>query len=265
MPGDPSTTAFDPGFGIRWDAAGLRFEYGPETFGPELEYRRLDQIRRSLRDAACGGPDPVYAIAMDVGRAEDAAELRRRMLLFGTVIYSDGTLGEEPVRSQGHVHVVAPHCRWSTPELFEIWEGRAIIYAQQSADGQPGRCVAVEAGRGDQVVVPPGWAHAAINANPASGMVCGAWCDRQYGFVYDQIRARGGLAWFPLVRGGGIEWEPNPAYQRSPLTVKQARAYPELGLSPGEPIYAQFVRDPERVQWVSDPARYEGLWRRFEP
>src|SRR6202167_5312917 len=84
--------------------------------------------------------------------------------LFGVVVYASGRLGDEPVRSQGHIHAIAPHCGWSTPEVFEIWEGRAIVYAQESAEDDPGRCFAVTAGPGDKVVVPPGWAHAVINA-----------------------------------------------------------------------------------------------------
>jgi len=59
----------------------MNFSYGPPLFGPVLEYRSLDAIRQSLRDPSCTGPDPVYAIAMDVGRIEDAAELKKRMLL----------------------------------------------------------------------------------------------------------------------------------------------------------------------------------------
>jgi glucose-6-phosphate isomerase len=77
---------------------------------------------------------------MDVGKAEDLAELKRRSLLFGVVAYASGQLGEEPVRSQGHIHAIAPHCGWSTPELFEVWQGRAIIYAQEFAADHPGRC-----------------------------------------------------------------------------------------------------------------------------
>ena len=256
---------FDPGLSVRVDTARLDFEYGPAIFGPRPELRRLDSIRRSLRDPDCTGPDPVYAIAMDVGRLDDVDELRRRMLLFGVVIFPAGTLGEEPVRSQGHVHAVAPHCGWSTPELFEIWEGNAIIYMQESASDSPGRCFAVEAGPGDQVVVPPAWAHAVINANPSAPMVFGAWCDRQYAFCYDEIRQHGGLAWFPVLHGSRIEWEQNPSYDFSPLVCRRSRPYDELGLSSELPIYLQFVRDPERVQWVSDPARYSELWKRFEP
>jgi glucose-6-phosphate isomerase len=202
---------------------------------------------------------------MDVGRREHRDELARRMLLFGVVVYAAGQLGDEPVRSQGHIHAVAPHSGWSTPELFEIWEGRAIIYAQETAGDDPGRCFAVTAGQGDKVVVPPGWAHAVINADPATRMMFGAWCDRQYGFVYDAIRARHGLAWFPILDGQQkIYWEPNPSYRSSDLSIRAARTYPELGLDPSISIYEQFANDPDSVQWVSEPARVEGMWPTFE-
>ncbi len=96
-------------------------------------------------------------------------------------------------------------------------------------------------------------------------MVFAAWCDRQYGFVYDQVRAHKGLAWFPLLSAGGeITWEANPAYRGSRLVCRGARRYAELGVR-DVPIYQQFVESPESVQWVSDPARFQNLWGTFEP
>lgn len=244
----------------------LDFRYGPDVFGPKAEYRSLDSIRQSLRDPDCSGPDPVYAIAMDVGRIEDREELKKRMLLFGVVIYASGRLGDGPVRSQGHVHAIAPHCGWSTPELFEIWEGRAIVYAQEKSGDDPGHCFAVEAHPGERVVMPPGWAHYVVNADPSSVLIFGAWCDRQYGFDYTQMRAHHGLAWFPLVTDDGeISWEANPAYLYSILERRKARAYPELGLSKTIPIYEYLRRDPDSIQWISNPARFRALWHRFTP
>ena len=260
-----SSSKFDPKLGVRSRAGDLTFSYDDGVFGPHPEFRRLDQIRPSLRDSNCAGPNPVYSIVMDVGRREHSDELARRMLLFGVVVYAAGQLGQEPVRSQGHIHAVAPHCGWSTPELFEIWEGRAIIYAQESADDDPGRCFAVTAGPGDKVVVPPGWAHAVINADPQTHMMFGAWCDRQYGFLYDAIRAHHGLAWFPILDDQHkIHWEPSASYQASDLSIRGARAYPELGLEASIPIYEQFAKDPDSVQWVSEPARAAKFWPNFE-
>jgi glucose-6-phosphate isomerase len=261
-----SPVKFDPKLGVRYHAPDLTFSYDEGVFGPEPEFRRLDDIRRSLRNPGCDGPDPVYSIVMDVGRHEHRDELAHRMLLYGAVVYAAGQLGEEPVRSQGHIHAVAPHCGWSTPELFEIWEGRAIIYAQQCANDDPRRCIAVMAAPGDKVVVPPGWAHAVINADPKNPMMFGAWCDRQYGFVYDAIRAHHGLAWFPVVDNEDkIRWEPNPSYQSGDLLIRDARAYPDLGLDPHTPIYEQFANDPDSVQWVSEPSRVAPVWPMFEP
>jgi glucose-6-phosphate isomerase len=264
---EPQAVArFDPKLGVHHNSADLKFSYDDGVFGPQPEFRRLDAIRRSLRDSNCTGPDPVYSIAMDVGRDEHREELQRRMLLFGVVAYAAGRLGDEPVRSQGHIHKIAPHCGWSTPELFEIWEGRAIVYAQERAEDDPGCCVAVSAGPGDKVVVPPGWAHCVVNADPRRRMVFGAWCDRQYGFAYEQVRAHGGLAWFPVLDADGrIRWERNPSYAQSELSNRGARAYPELGFDPRVPIYAQFAANAESVQWVSDPARFEPRWAKFEP
>lgn len=256
---------FDSGLEIEFLQDTMDFRYGPGVFGPKPEYRSLNAIRPSLRDPNCTGPDPVYAIAMDVGLQEDLDELKRRTLLFGVVMYASGRLGDGPVRSQGHVHAISPHCGWSTPELFEIWEGRAVIYCQEKSGDDPGRCIAIEAGPGDKVVMPPGWAHYVANADQHSKLIFGAWCDRQYGFDYTKMRAHHGLAWFPVIAGEEIRWEPNPTYSASKLQQRPARTYPELGLSPTIPIYEHFRHDPESVQWVSYPARLGALWQRFEP
>ena len=244
----------------------LRFEYGPGVVGPETQFRSLDAIRPSLLDPNCSGPDPVYGIAMDVARASDMPVLHQRMLLYGIVAYAAGRLGQEPPRSQGHVHAIAPHSGWSPPEIFEVLEGSAIIYAQQTAEDDPGVCIAVTAKPGDKIVVPPGWAHCVINADSTQRMVFGAWCDRQYGFVYEGVRRHGGLAWFPVLNSKDeIEWRANPSYEKSKLNGHGARRYPELGLASDRSLYRQYLDNPESVLWVSDPASKQSIWRDFRP
>ncbi|MDR1282264.1 MAG: glucose-6-phosphate isomerase, partial [Opitutaceae bacterium] len=247
------------------------WQYGPGMFGPAPELRRLDAIRPSLRNPACDGPDPVYAIVMDVGREEHRADLVQRHLLFGAVAYAAGRLGDEPVRSQGHVHQKSPRNGWSTPELYEIWQGRACILMQESDGDDPGRCFAITAGPGEVVLVPPGWAHATISADPRQPLVFGAWCDRAYGFVYDGVRAHGGLAHFPILTPGGeLAWTPNPRYRAAagrPLVCRGPRLYPEFGLESGVPIYRQYENDPARFDWVPDPGTdtKAALWENFSP
>ena len=256
---------FDPGLAVALRSESLSFAYGEGVFGPDPEMRRLDQIRASLMDPQCDGPDPVYGICMDIGREEHRAELQQRWLLFAAVAYAGGCLGREPVRSQGHVHAVAAHSGWSPPELFEVWQGRAIVYMQQYDGADPGRCFAVSAGPGERVIVPPGWPHFVANADHAKPMVFGALCDRQYGFVYDGVRARKGLAWYPIYEDGAMRWLPNANYSASALRIGGPGSCAEFGVQSDLPLYRQLEQDADALQWVSDPARMQSRWAEFAP
>lgn len=257
---------FNPELDIHPTIAPLGFTYGPDCFGPAVERRTLDAIRKSLRDPNCAGPETVYAIAMDVGRTPHRQILQDRMLLFGVVTYAAGRLGAEPVRSQGHIHKISSHSGWSPPEVYEIWSGRAVVLMQETADDDPGRCFAVEAGPGEVVVVPPNWAHATISADPREPLTFGAWCDREYGFEYAQVREHGGLAYFPVLTDDHtLSWQPNFGYKARPLVCKKPARYECLGLDPSIPIYTQFSRNPAAMQFVSQPALVADCWRNFMP
>ncbi len=259
----PRSGRFDAGLSVSLRDDSLSFAFGDGVFGPEPELRSLAQIRSALLDPDCNGPDPVYGICMDVGRREHRDELQRRWLLFGVVAYAAGCMGREPVRSQGHAHAVAPHSGWSPPELFEVWEGRAIVYAQQNDGPDPGRCFAAVAGPGEHVIVPPGWPHFVANADPGRRMVFGALCDRQYGFVYDGVRTRNGLAWFPVFEDGAIDWLPNPNYRPSRLHIGPPASCAAFGVEDDVPLYRQFEVNADALQWISDPARMRSLWPDF--
>lgn len=257
--------AFDPGFGIvpQYDPLGFRYQEG--VFGPEVENRRLDDIRKNLLDPTCTGPEVVYSIAMDVGRTGDRQAMLDRNLLYGAVTYAKGVLGREPVRSQGHIHAVSASCGSSTCEVYEIWSGAAYIYMQETAHDDPGRCFAVYAQPGEVVIVPPGWAHATIVADITQNLSFGAWCVRDYGFDYTDVRAHGGIAWFPLAEGGKVQFQRNPRYNTARLEIKKTRPYTEFGLESGKPIYTQFRENPDRFLFVSRPGEYRGLWENFQP
>ncbi len=257
---------FDPRVGVVATTSPLGFRYEAGTFGPEAEIRTLDAIRPSLLDPQSSGPDPVYAIAMDVGRTDSREAFRQHMLLFGVVTYAAGRLGAEPVRSQGHVHRVSSHSGWQPPEVYEIWSGAACVFMQERVADDPGRCFAILARPGEIVIVPPGWAHAAISASPDVPMTFGALCDREYGFEYEEVRRRRGLAWYPLIGADGeLQWQANPAYRVAGLEVRGPGDYSRFGILRGVPLYLQAAEDPDRLQWVSNPGQVADLWKEFAP
>jgi glucose-6-phosphate isomerase len=137
---------------------------------------------------------------------------------------------------------------------------------QEFAHDDPGHCFAIEAGPGDVVIVPPGWAHATISADLHQPLTFGAWCDREYGYLYDELRARGGLAWHPILTDESrIEWRANPRYQTRQIEVRPPRCYTELGLEIYPPIYSLIEREPDSIQWASKPGLVAEAWRDFTP
>lgn len=253
------------GFDIQADLENLEFIYGEDVYGPQTEKRKLDDIRKSLSNPHVSGPEYVYAVAMDVGKKKDQKDLIERNLLYGAMIFGKGLVGKEPVRSQGHIHAISPSCNASTCEVYEIWQGEAYIYMQESAKDNPGRCFAVHAKEGDVVIVPPSWAHATINADPTREMLFGTWCVRDYGFDYVDVRKHGGVAYFPIVENNRVTFLPNKNYQRTDLIIKEAREYPEFGIRKGIPIYTQYEEKPDMFTFVTRPETAKHLWENFEP
>lgn len=262
----PERFSFNPGFPILPTEKPMGFLYGEDVYGPKVENRRLDDIRKSLMEPECEGPEIVYTIAMDVGKNKHKELLEELHLLYGVVTYAAGRLGREPIRSQGHIHKVSDHSGWSTPEVYEIWSGEAIIYMQEYAEDNPGRCFAVYAGPGDVVIVPPYWVHATISANPEKALTFGAWCDRDYGFYYDKVREHKGIAWFPVFNEDNkIEWLPNPCYGVSELISKPPNEYDQFGIRKDRTIYELFEEEPDAFLYVPRPQLKKKLWAEFIP
>ncbi|MEG1504415.1 MAG: glucose-6-phosphate isomerase family protein [Enterococcus sp.] len=258
---------FETGLGIHFDEQMCEFIYPSNVFGPpHVEKRYLKDIIHSLADSKATGPKIVYSIAMDIGLGNDRIDLLERELLFGTVAYAAGSIGEEPVKSQGHIHSISKTCQMSTPEVYEIWSGEAIIYMQEKATNDPGRCYAVQAKAGEVIIVPPAWAHCTINASKTEKMVFGAWCVRDFGFEYDAVRAHKGLAFYPKFDARDkIVWEKNPNYQSNKLVEKSPREYTEFRLDSKLSIYQQYKQDKSKFDFVVRPDLCKEKWENYVP
>jgi len=256
---------FNPGFDVKVNDNPIGFSLGESCFSNGLEIRKLDSIRKSLFDPNCQGPEDVYAIMMDVGKKKDYNDLVNRNLLYGIVCYSKGRLGKEPIRSQGHQHAISRFSSCSTPEVYEIWTGTAIVYMQEFGGDNPGRCFAVIGHPGDVIIVPPYWIHATINADEKTNMSFGAWCVRDYAFEYKDVRSHGGIAWFPVYENNDLVWIRNEKYQNSKLEIKKPNDYSFLGLENNKCIYSQYEDDNSRFDFVVNPMIKEKEWENYIP
>jgi len=245
------------GFEVRLDPLRLELSFGSGIRTRPPVVRRLDEVRSLLRDASASGPEHLYTIYMDVQVPQIAPLLRAHRLGYGAVVYNHGSLGGERLRSQGHVHSANPATGVVYSELYEFWHGRGLVYMQDAAGPEVGDVVVVEAGPGDKVAIPPGWAHATVNLG-AGPMVFGAVYALDAQLLYEPLRALQGTAHYVLADG---RLEPNPRYRSVPMPRRQAPHHvPEHGIESGRPVLAG---DVGRLEFVSRPERYPRLWPRL--
>jgi hypothetical protein len=87
----------------------------------------------------------------------------------------------------------------------------------------------------------------------------------EYGFDYDEVGKRMGLAWYACVDAGqNIRWERNPNYDSPELEIRPTSDYSAFGFSGKQPLCSQVARDFDRFQWISKPG-LASLWQDFRP
>jgi glucose-6-phosphate isomerase len=213
-----------------------------------------------LQDPESRGPDHLYTIYMDVQAPGVTDALPGRGLGYGAVVYNHGTVGRELLRSQGHVHSTSPRSGVAYSELYEFWHGRGLVYMQNTTGPEIDDVIVVEAGPGDKVAIPPGWAHATINAGDEP-MVFGAVYAPAAELLYEPLRDLQGTAHYVLADGS---LERNPAYRRVPEARRAAaHTFPEQGIEAGRPALAALAEDETRLDFVSRPEAFPALWERL--
>lgn len=258
---------FTPTLDVKITGTPLGLEFiSPTLCAQETEYRALDSIRSSLLDVNCSGPDPVYAINMDVCQKGDLPDLIEKDQLYGVVAYASGLLGKEAVRSQGHRHGISISSNSRTGEAYQIWQGSAYICMQRPREDGTLDFWAVKAEAGDIVLVHPDWIHATVNADPSQTLVFGAWCVRDYTFEYEEVRSKRGMAFYPTFDSSHrIEWLPNPRYKKAVLHQKFPETYAPFGLKQQRCIYRQYKETPALFEFITKPLKHLKKWENFIP
>jgi glucose-6-phosphate isomerase len=245
------------GLDLRLDEARLALDFGPQIVHPAGEIRRLDQVRASLKDPQAIGPDHLYTIYMDIARQQDLPALHDQGLLYGAVVYNAGTIGQERLRSQGHIHSEKPGTGLRYSEIYEFWSGQGLIYLQKECAPVVSEVYVIPVQAGDRIVIPYGWVHLVVTLGNDI-LSFGAWCARANQLEYGPLRALGGPAYFVLADGS---LRKNPRYARvAEARYLQPKDLPTLGLPLDRPIYTIWQEQPELLAFMANPELTGDVW-----
>ncbi len=236
------------GFPVEIDP-GRPVDLGGSTVRPRV--RTLGDLTPVLArpDALRDPSAPAYYMYRGLAAPEHSTAIGRAGLRFDVTLIPPWEVGGEPAKTFGHYHSSPPGGP-PYPELYQVLEGEAAFVLQRPG-GAPGELedlVLVRAGRGDAILIPPGYGHVTVNPSRetlALANVVAESCSSDYS-AFARLRGAG----IYLTREGPT---PNPAYRRVP----EVREVPPADLDPlgvsGDPLYGRLVSRPSEFLFLSRP------------
>lgn len=244
------------------DGGRVEFDGGLPPVAPRP--RTLEEMRPVLYNQTATDPEELYFMYRGLGWPEDLPSFEAHSLRFDLTVLRPGLVGVEYVKTAGHYHPPVPggagdedRIAATYPELYQVLAGRAHYLLQKpDADRRADRLadvVVIEAGPGDALYVPPGYGHVTINPG-TDPLVMANVVDRSFSSVYGPYLERRGAAYYEVEERGRGYFVANDHYRDPPKPrLGRPTDLRDLGLSRGEPLYGQVVRDPRKFAFLSRP------------
>ncbi len=152
-----------------------------------------------------------YYMFRDIFMSESDHEvILKADLRYDYTIIPPAEIGGERIKTYGHYHPEAVS-GLSYPEVYQVLEGRAIYLLQKLEGGSIVDCIAVEASKGDVVIIPPNYGHVTINPADEKLMMAN-WVCRSFSSIYDPYTEMRGACYYYI----GNEWVKNDRYGSVP-------------------------------------------------
>jgi glucose-6-phosphate isomerase len=160
-----------------------------------------EDLRAVLAERSCTITGPVYFMYRDLARSDvDRDWLRNQNLRYDVTVIPPLDLCGEYIKTKGHYHPDNPQGT-GYPEIYEILEGSAEYLLQDKALSD---AVVVTAGKGDIVLIPPGYGHVTINPGIAT-LVMANIVSTVFESIYADYENLRGAVYYRMERQGYVE------------------------------------------------------------
>ncbi len=197
-----------------------------------------------------------YYMFRDIWLSEDDKKVMEAAgFRYDYTLIPPAEVGGEKIKTYGHYHPEAAR-GVSYPEVYQVIEGRAIYLLQKRVNDRSDAisdCIAVEARKGDVVVIPPNYGHVTINPSNEKLMMAN-WVYRNFSSDYKPYTEMRGACYYYV----HDEWIVNKKYAEVPQ-LKFAEPKNVLGVE-GE-MYS-LVKDIEKLEFLKEPQKYVDLFEK---
>lgn len=229
----------------------MEYEFGDFLFRAEV--RRASDLRPVLAypDKLLSDFDAYYMFRDIYECVKHREKILNAKLRYDFTIIPPAEIGGENVKTYGHYHP-KNSSGLSYPEVYQVLDGRAIFVIQRREGERVVDCFAIEAEKGDLVIVPPNCGHVTINPTRRV-LLTSNWVCREFASIYEPYTNLKGACYY-YING---KWLKNANYP----------AHPELRfLEPfdnmGEEMY-YLVNEIEKLEFLVAPEKHLNLFKKY--
>lgn len=229
----------------------MEFEFGEFLFTAEI--RRASDLKPVLAfpERLRNDFDAYYMFRDIYECEEDKRRILNAKLRYDFTIIPPAEIGGENVKTYGHYHP-ENSAGLTYPEIYQVIEGEAIFVIQRREGEKLVDCFAVEAEKGDLVIVPPGCGHVTINPTKKV-LLTSNWVCRDFSSIYEPYTRLKGACYYYV----NHEWIENKNYGLIP----EMRFLEPFDNQNGEMYY--FVDEIERLEFLTAPEKHLDLFKKY--
>ncbi|HID43488.1 MAG TPA: glucose-6-phosphate isomerase [Archaeoglobaceae archaeon] len=196
-----------------------------------------------------------YFMYRDVFHSKsDREEIKNLNLRYDITVIPPNMIGNEFIKTYGHYHPIAEE-NLSYTEIYEVLEGEAIYLLQKNEGGSINDIIAVEASKGDKVIIPPNYGHVTINASNKV-LKMANWVYRGFSSDYKPYEELKGACYYYTLEG----WIENGNYRKIPeMKFVKPRIPKLLGLKKSEEMY-KLIKNPKKLEFLFRPSIYTEMF-----
>jgi glucose-6-phosphate isomerase len=247
--------AVDPVTGYLADLSGTVAWEGPGQ-------RRFGDLRAVV--AAPNAIEPIadevaYLTYRDVRRATETG-LTANGLRYDITVTMPGTVDGELVKTAGHYHALDPH-GVSWPEIYDVLFGSAVFVLQRAVGDPAGdpeidRALAIVAGPGDRLVIPPDYGHVTVNVGETPLVVADLVAIASSNHYHGYANRRGGAVRIMTGSARDLPFATarNPAFPELPAGIEVVLASTLQPFEAETPLYLLGVDTSDKVAFLTNPS-----------
>jgi glucose-6-phosphate isomerase, archaeal len=217
---------------------------------PEPQVRTVEDLKGVLANERCDKEGPVYYMYRNLAKSgTDREWWAGQQLRYDVTVIPPAAICGEYVKTKGHYHPVNPNGT-GYPEIYEVLEGSAAYLLQESGLRD---AVMVQAGKGERVLIPPGYGHVTINTDNET-LVMANIVSTAFESLYGEYESHHGAVYYCMADG---TYKVNPHYAAVPyLRHLKMCNFRNFSFLEGASFY-ELMGNDEALRFLNAPEKFD--------